>query len=123
MTRLATWDFGNATVTITTVFADTPVTQARGAPPAGDRRTSLGNRCGRSTPTAPRRRASLNEQLSTGHPELVQSRSSQWRRLAKLLDTVPGVSELLLQGRISVAQAHQLARACARERRHDLVVL
>ena len=36
--------------------------------------------------------------------------ASQWRRLAKLLDTVPGVSDALADGRIGVAQAHELAR-------------
>ena len=36
--------------------------------------------------------------------------ASQWRRLAKLLDTVPGVSNALADGRIGVAQAHELAR-------------
>jgi hypothetical protein len=36
--------------------------------------------------------------------------ASQWRRLATLLDTVPGVSDALVQGRIGVTQAHELAR-------------
>lgn len=36
--------------------------------------------------------------------------ASQWRRLAKLLDTVPGVFDALADGRIGVAQAHELAR-------------
>jgi hypothetical protein len=42
--------------------------------------------------------------------------ASQWRRLAKLLDTVPGVSAALVQGRLGVAQVHELARVRANPR-------
>lgn len=45
--------------------------------------------------------------------------ASQWRRLAKLLDTVPGVSEAMVHGRVGVAQAHELARARANPRCGD----
>ena len=45
--------------------------------------------------------------------------ASQWRRLARLLDTVPGVFDTLAQGRIGVAQAHELARARANPRCGD----
>lgn len=55
-------------------------------------------------------RATLN--CSTGE-------ASQWRRLATLLSTVSGVSEALVQGRIGVAQAHELARARANPRCGD----
>lgn len=50
------------------------------------------------------------------------SEASQWRRLAKLLDTVPGVSDALLRGRIGVAQAHELARVRANPRCGDRLV-
>lgn len=50
------------------------------------------------------------------------SEASQWRRLAKLLDTVPGVSDALVQGRIGVAQAHELARVRANPRCGDQLV-
>lgn len=36
--------------------------------------------------------------------------ASQWRRLAKLIDTLPGAADALVDGRIGVAQAHELAR-------------
>ncbi len=45
--------------------------------------------------------------------------ASQWRRLSKLLDTVPGVSDALVQGRIGTAQAHELARVRANPRCGD----
>jgi hypothetical protein len=48
--------------------------------------------------------------------------ASQWRRLAKLLDTVPGVSDALVQGRIGTAQAHELARVRANPRCGDRLV-
>lgn len=48
--------------------------------------------------------------------------ASQWRRLAKLLDTVPGVSAALVQGRIGVAQAHELARVRANPRCGDRLI-
>ena len=50
------------------------------------------------------------------------SEASQWRRLAKLLDTVPGVSDALIHGRIGVAQAHELARVRANPRCGDRLV-
>jgi hypothetical protein len=48
--------------------------------------------------------------------------ASQWKRLATLLSTVPGVSEALIQGRIGVAQAHELARVRANPRCGDRLV-
>jgi hypothetical protein len=48
--------------------------------------------------------------------------ASQWRRLAKLLDTVPGVSDALVEARIGVAQAHELARVRANPRCGDRLV-
>lgn len=42
--------------------------------------------------------------------------ASRWRWSGTLLDTVPGVSELLLHGRIGVAQAHELAKVRANPR-------
>ncbi len=48
--------------------------------------------------------------------------ASQWRRLAKLLDTAPGVSDALVAGRVGVAQAHELARIRANPRCGDRLV-
>ena len=50
----------------------------------------------------------LRATLNCSTPEALQ-----WRRLAKLLDTVPGASDALAQGRIGTAQAHELARVRA----------
>ncbi len=48
--------------------------------------------------------------------------ASRWRRLARLLDTVPGVSDALVQGRIGVAQVHELARVRSNPRCGDRLV-
>jgi hypothetical protein len=48
--------------------------------------------------------------------------ATQWRRLGTFLDTVPGAADALVEGRIGVAQAHELARARANPRCGDDLV-
>jgi len=48
--------------------------------------------------------------------------ATQWRRLGRLLDTVPGVADALIDGRIGVAQAHEMARARANPRCGDELI-
>jgi hypothetical protein len=58
-------------------------------------------------------RATLN--CSTGE-------ATRWRRLAKLVATVPGVGDALIEGRVGEAQAHELARVRANPRCGDRLV-
>ncbi len=50
------------------------------------------------------------------------SEASSWRRLARLLDTVPGVSDALMLGSIGIAQAHELARVRSNPRCGDQLI-
>jgi hypothetical protein len=45
--------------------------------------------------------------------------ATQWKRLARVCDTVPGVADSLIHGRIGVGQAHELARARSNPRCGD----
>lgn len=58
-------------------------------------------------------RATLN--CSTGE-------ANEWKRLARLVSTVPGVADALIQGRIGVGQAHELARVRANPRCGDRLI-